>query len=95
MVVLMAAAWCSEEEIQAERDLLETYRERLREADITINNLNAKLAARPSLTSIHRHQNGTNTRVVCVLIEWCQVLNKMPGLRVLYSIGICDSTSVQ
>ena len=57
--LVFAAAWCPEEEIQAERDLLQTYRERLREADITINNLNAKLAARPSQSSVHRHQNGT------------------------------------
>ena len=55
---MTTAAWCPEDELQAERDLLETYRERLREADLTIGSLNAKLLARPSQISIHRHQNG-------------------------------------
>ena len=57
-MAVLAAAWCPEE-VQAEQDLLETYRQRLREADLTINNLSARLHARPSLSSIHRHQNGT------------------------------------
>ncbi|XP_076441594.1 galactosylgalactosylxylosylprotein 3-beta-glucuronosyltransferase 3-like isoform X2 [Babylonia areolata] len=59
VILLLAsyAAWCPDEEVQAERELLETYRERLQKADITINNLNAKLSARPSQISVHRHQN--------------------------------------
>ncbi|KAK7103990.1 galactosylgalactosylxylosylprotein 3-beta-glucuronosyltransferase 3-like [Littorina saxatilis] len=60
VILLLAnyAAWCpEEEEIKAGQDLLETYRERIREADVTINQLNAKLRARPSLESIHKHQN--------------------------------------
>lgn len=59
-VILLLAnyvAWCPDEERQAERELMETYRERLREADRTIGGLNAKLSARPSQISVHRHQN--------------------------------------
>lgn len=59
IILLLAnyAAWCPADEQREERELLETYRDRLREADMTIGRLNAKLAARPSLVSIHRHHD--------------------------------------
>ncbi|KAL8583833.1 hypothetical protein ACOMHN_040302 [Nucella lapillus] len=59
VILLLAnyAAWCPDEERQAERELLETYRERLREADRTINGLKTKLSVQPSQISVHRHQN--------------------------------------